>query len=223
MTIGEGISRLRILIKSVKQDATLSDRFLYSMILKHGKLLMRRQDNLNRIMKFNSIFQALNFVELEEVDKIEAQCKGIKSNCTFMRTKHKLPKMIEGYWGVLIRSITSIDYSEQVHHTYPTTYEQMTTQKYFKYNKKKYFWYLDGHLYFPNLHWDAVRVEGIFEEDISKYNCDEEDDCIFMQDRQMPIPDFLFSEIENMALKELTVMLQVPVDTKHDAQNVGDA
>ena len=98
MTVGEAISRLRILIKSVKQDATLSDRFLYSMILKHGKLLMRRRDNLYRIMKFNSIFQALNFVELIEVDSVEAQCKGIKSNCTFMRTKEKLPEMIEGYW-----------------------------------------------------------------------------------------------------------------------------
>jgi hypothetical protein len=131
--------------------------------------------------------------------------------------------MIEGYWGVMIRTITSLDYSEQVHHTYPTTYEQMTTQKYFKYNKKKYFWYLDGHLYFPNLSWEAVRLEGIFEDDISKYNCDDEDNCTFMQDRTIAIPDFLFSEIESMAMKELTVMLQVPVDTQHDTQNVGDA
>ena len=223
MTIGEAISRLRILIKSVKQDATLSDRFLYSMILKHGKLLMRRQDNLNRIMKFNSIFQPLNYVDLIEIDKIEAQCKGIKSNCKFMRTKEKLPKLIEGYWGVLIRSVTSIDYSVQVHHTYPTAYEQMTSQKYFKYNKKKYFWYLDGHLYFPSLHWDAVRLEGIFEGDISKDDCDDEDDCTYIQDRTIAIPDFLFAEIESMALKELTVMLQVPVDTKHDAQNVADS
>ena len=223
MTIGEAISRLRILVKSVKQDATLSDRFLYSMIMKHGKLLMRRQDNLNRIMKFNSIFQTLNFVDLIEVDKVEAQCRGIKSGCTFMRTKEKLPEMIEGYWGGLIRSVTSLDHAVQVQYTYPTTYEQMTSQKYFKYNKKKYFWYLDGHLYFPNLNWEAIRVEGVFEGDISKYNCDESDDCTYMQDRSISIPEFLFSEIENMTLKELTVMLQIPVDTKHDAQNVADS
>lgn len=220
MTIGEAVSRLRTLIKSVKQDATLSDRFLYSMIMKHGKLLMRRQDNLNRIMKFNSIFQALQFVELIEVDKIEAQCKGIQSGCTFMRTKDKLPDMIEGYWGVLIRSVSSLDFSQNVEFTYPTTYEQMSKQKYFKYNTNKYFWYLDGHLYFPNINWEAVRLEGVFEGDISSYNCDASDDCIFMQDRTIAIPEFLFSEIEQMALKELTVMLQIPVDTQHDQQNV---
>lgn len=220
MKIGEAISRLRILIKSVKQDATLSDRFLYSMIMKHGKLLMRRQDNLNRIMKYNSIFKSLDFVELIEVDKIQAQCKGIKSGCTFKRTKEKLPKLIEGYWGVLIRSVTSLDHSVQVQYTYPTTYEQMTSQKYFKYNTSKYFWYLDGHLYFPNLEWDAVRLEGVFEGDVSNYNCDTADNCTFMQDREMAIPEFLFSEIENMVLKELTVMINIPADTQHDTRNV---
>jgi len=220
MTIGEAISRLRILIKSVKQDASLSDRFLYSLIMKHGKLLMRRQDNLNRIMKFNSIFQVLDFVELIEVDRVAANCRSITSGCTFKRTKNKLPDMIEGYWGVLLRAVTSIDHSTQVEYTYPTTYEQMSKQKYFKYNTNKYFWYLDGHLYFPNLDWDAIRLEGIFEGDISKYNCDTSDDCIFMQDRTIAIPEFLFSEIEGMALRELTVMLQIPVDTQHDQQNV---
>lgn len=225
MTIGEAISRLRILIKSVKQDASLSDRFIYSMIMKHAKLLMRRQDNLNRIMKFNSIFKPLSFVELIEVDKVEAQCRGIKSGCTFMRTKEKLPSLIEGYWGVLIRSITSLDHSVQVHYTYPTTFEQMTSQKYFKYNKKKYFWYLDGHLYFPNIAWDAVRLEGVFENenDVSKYNCEEVDPCQTIQQKAIPVPEFLFSEIEQMALKELTLMLQVPQDTKHDGQNVADS
>ena len=96
----------------------------------------------------------------------------------------------------------------------------MSKQKYFKYNTKKYFWYLDGHMYFPNIPWDAVRLEGIFEGDISAYNCDESDDCLIMQEKQISIPEFLFSEIEQMVLKELTVMLQIPVDTQHDQQNV---
>jgi len=106
-TIGEAVSRSRTMIKSVKQDAALSDRFLYSLIMKHGKLLMRRQDNLNRIKKFNGIFKSLHFVELVEIDKAELTCIGITSCCKILRTKDKLPDMIEGYWGVLIRTITS--------------------------------------------------------------------------------------------------------------------
>ncbi len=219
-TIGEAISRLRTIVKAVKQDANLSDRFLYSLVMKHGKLLMRRQDNLNRIKKFNSIFQPLHFVELEEVSKSEAECFGVTTCCKIMRTKEKLPKMIEGYWGVLIRTVTSLDHSQEVHHTYPTMFSKMEKQKYFKYNTKKYYWYLDGHLYFPNVNWDAVRVEGVFEGDVTLYNCDDTDDCIVMQEQTISIPEFLFSEIDEMAKKDLSIMLQIPMDTKHDQQNV---
>ena len=77
ITIGEVLSRVRNQVKSVKQDAFLTDRFLYSLINKHAKLMMRRQDNLNRIMKYQSVFQALDFVELIEVDRAQAQCIGI--------------------------------------------------------------------------------------------------------------------------------------------------
>ncbi|MCK5762492.1 MAG: hypothetical protein KAH05_00070 [Clostridiales bacterium] len=220
-TVGEAVSRLRILIKSVKQEVGLSDRFLYSLIMKHGKILMRRQDNLNRIMKFNAIFKPLEFVELIDVDKVSLQCIGITSGCTIKRTRDKLPEMMEGYWGVLIREITSLDGSEDVHNTYPSTYEKISKNKYFKYNNKKYFWYIDGHLYFPNIDWDAVKLIGLFEGDISKYNCDSiTDSCKTRQDSEIMIPEFLFSEIETMALRELTMMIQIPTDNQHDQQNI---
>lgn len=220
ITIGEVISRVRNQIKSVKQDAFLTDRFLYSVIMKHAKLLMRRQDNLNRIMKFNSVFQTLDFVELIEVDRAQAQCHGIDTGCYFKRTKERLPKMIEGYWGPLIRAVTSIDLSEEVTPTYPTTFEQMSRQKTFKYNKKKYYWYLDGYLYFPNLEWDAIRLEGVFEGDISNYNCDPKDDCEYVQNKTFNIPEYLFPEIEQLVMRDLGVMLQVPQDVQHDNRHV---
>lgn len=219
-TIGEVVSRLRNQIKSVSQDAYVTDRFIYSLVMKHAALLMRRQDSLNRIMKFNSVFQSLDFVELIEVDRVQAQCKGITSGCTFKRTKDKIPGMLEGYYGPIIRSVTSIDMSEDVSPTFPNTFEQMSRQKTFKYNKKKYFWYLDGHLYFPNLDWDAVRIEGVFEGDVSKYNCSSETDCSFMQDKGFNIPEFLFAEIEQNVIRDLGGTLQVPQDIQHDNRNI---
>lgn len=219
ITIGEVISRVRNQIKSVKQDAFLTDRFLYSQLMKHAKLLMRRQDNLNRIIRFNSVWQTLNFVELIEVDRAQAQCHGIDTGCYFKRTKDKLPEMIDGYWGPLLRAVTSIDLSEELTPTYPTSFEQMSKQKTFKYNKKKYYWYLDGYLYFPNLEWDAVRIEGVFEGDISKYNCDPADDCQFIQDSPYNVPEHLFPEIEQLAMRDLGLMLQIPQDAAQDLKH----
>lgn len=221
ITVSEAISRVRNQVKAVKQDASLTNRFLFSLIMKHARFLMRRQDSLNRIMKYNSIFSTLNFVELIDVDAAEAECFGVKSNCTFKRTKHKLPKAIEGYYGPLLRSVSSLDLSQQVIPTFPMTWQQMANQKTFKYNKKKYYWYLNDYLYFPNVDWDAVRVEGVFEGDTSKYNCEgEEESCNYFTENTIAIPEFLFSEIEQLVMRDLGVMIQVPSDPGQDAQSL---
>lgn len=219
--VSEAISRVRNQVKAVKQDASLTNRFLFSLIMKHARFLMRRQDSLNRIMKYNSIFSTLNFVELIDVDAAEAECFGVKSNCTFKRTKHKLPKAIEGYYGPLLRSVSSLDLSQQVIPTFPMTWQQMANQKTFKYNKKKYYWYLNDYLYFPNVDWDAVRVEGVFEGDTFKYNCEgEEESCNYFTENTIAIPEFLFSEIEQLVMRDLGVMIQVPSDPGQDAQSL---
>jgi hypothetical protein len=95
-TISETVSRVRNLVKGVKEDAFLTDRLLYSLILKYAKLYIRRQDTENKIMRFQSLFEVLPCVDLVEVDKIEACCADIKTNCKIMRTKEKLPTLLEG-------------------------------------------------------------------------------------------------------------------------------
>lgn len=220
ITIGEVIARVRNQYKATKQDAFMTDRFIYSMVMKHTKLLMRRQDNLNKLMKFNSVFQTLDYVELIDVDRAQAECRGIDTGCYFKRTKDKLPAMMEGYWGPLLRSVSSIDLSEEVTPTYPQSFEQMSRQKTFKYNKKKYYWYLNGYLYFPNMDWDAVRLEGVFEGDVSHYNCDPADECQYVQDKAMHIPEYMFAEIESLLAKDMSMFIQIPQDQASDNKHV---
>ena len=110
-TKGEVVNSLKNIIKANKQEAFLTDRFIYNLFIKYAKLLIRRQDSSNKLMKFNPIFQTIDYIELIEVDKVQASCAGIKSNKTIKRTKDRLPDFFEGYWGALIRAVTSIDAS----------------------------------------------------------------------------------------------------------------
>lgn len=215
--IGDVVSRIRNLIKGVKQDTFITDRFIYSLVLKHARWLMRREDGGSKLMRFTSVMQSMDFVELVEIDKVEAQCTGIKANCTFMRTKHKIPVFMQGYWGPLIRSITSIDGSQELYPTNPSTFLSIANSKNYKYNKSKYYWYLNDYLYFPNIEWDAVRIEGIFEDDISEYRCDAP--CKQKQDQLFNVPDYLMGELEGQLLKDLGMMTQLPADLVHDKQN----
>jgi hypothetical protein len=218
-TIGDSISRVRNVLKAVKEDPFLTDRFIYSIILKYGKTLLKRQDDLNQIMKYQSLFEVLPCVELIEIDKIEACCSGIKSKCRIMRTKEKIPPPLEGSYGPLIRNITSIDSSIEMISTYPSTYVSLSNSTNFKYNNSKYFWYVDGHLYFPNIDWDAVRIEALFDGDVSHLKADAEP-CTLIQDTFFRIPDFLFSEVEQFAIKEILTAGQIPPDGADDNQNI---
>ena len=218
-TVGDSISRVRNILKAVKEDPFLTDRFIFSMIMKYAKLAIKKQDDLDKIKKFQSLFQVLPCVELIEIDKVAACCAGIKSKCIIKRTKDKIPTLLEGTYGPLFRSITSIDGSQEMFKTYPATYTAMTGTSNFRYNKKKYFWYLDGYLYFPNIDWDAVRVEGLFEGEIASYKCTEEP-CVPIQNQTMNIPEYLFAEIEQMVIKEILTSGQIPSDGPDDKQNI---
>jgi hypothetical protein len=181
---------------------------------------MKREDANNKLMWFSGVMQTLDNVELIEVDKVEAQCVGIKSDCTIKRTKEKIPVFLQGYFGPLIRTIASVDGSEELQPILPSTYLHVSASKNFKYNKTKYYWYLNDYIYFPNLEWNFVRIEGIFEDDITMFTCSSKDDCTLRKDQSLNIPDYLLYEAENMAFKDLANMLQIPSDTDIDKQNV---
>lgn len=219
-TVGEAISRVRNSLKAVKEDPFLTDRTIYFSIIKYGKTLLKREDNQNRLMKISSLFTFLPYVELIEVDKIEAGCTGIYSGCTIKRTKEKLPQLFDGMFGPVIRSVSSIDGETGLIKTEPSIYTSITKTTNFKYNKKKYFWYLNGYIYLPNVQWDAIKVEGIFEGDKADFLCPPEEQCVIKQDQQLPFPEYLFSEIEQFVLQELTMLAKLPVDDADDSQNI---
>jgi hypothetical protein len=196
----------------------LTDRLIYSFITKHANWLMKREDSKNKLMAFSSVMQTMDHVELEEVDKVQANCTGLKSDCTIKRTKDKLPVFLQGYYGPLVRTVSSLDGSEELHPTQPSTYLAMSKTKNFKYNNTKYYWYIDNYFYFPDLQWDAVRIEGIFEDDISQYTC-AADSCVVKTELQFTVPDYLHGELEAAVLKDLLTMYQLPSDTSADKQN----
>ena len=218
-TIGDVVSRLRDQLKGNKQDAFMTDRMIYTFVLKTAKFLMKREDSKNKLLAFSSVVQTMDYVELITVDRVEACCTGISSDCTIKRTKDKLPIFLQGYFGPLIRTISSLDGSEEMQPILPSTYNGVVKSKSFKYNKTRYFWYLDDYIYFPDLEWEAVRIEGIFEDDISAWTC-EEDNCIIKQDQSFNVPDYLLAELEAQVFKDFMGLYQIPADPANDKQNI---
>ncbi len=218
-TKGDTISRTRRLIKGVKQDSFLTNRFLYSMILKFAKLYIKRLDDSNRLSRWNSLFEVLPGVELISVSKIEA-CVDIDTCCEFRRTKNRLPPILDGTFGSKIRTVSTIDGTFQIYETQAKTYNKMVKSTSFKYNKNKYFWLNDGYAYFPDVYWELVDIDALWENSIEQYKCCADNCCVDRVNEKSNIPDWLFVEIENGVRQELMGMLQVPTDTKADNQSI---
>lgn len=216
-TISEAISRVRNALKAVKEDPFLTDRQIYFVLTKYAKTLIKREDNQFRLMKMSQIFKVLPYIELIDVDKVEAGCIGVYSECYFKRSKDKLPSILDGMFGPIIRTVSSIDGSIEMFRTDPGTWVSITKSTTFKYNKRQYFWYLNGYIYCPNIDWDAIRMEAIFENNVPTCTTDE---CELIQNQPLNIPEYLFSEVEQFALKELTMIVQLPVDPTDDSQNI---
>lgn len=216
-TVAEAISRVRNTLKAVKEDPFLTDRTIYFALIKYAKALIKREDNQFRLMKMSSIFKVLPYVELIDVDKVEAGCIGVYSECYFKRSKDKLPTILNGMFGPIIRTVSSIDGSIEMFRTEPGTWVSITKSTTFKYNKRPYFWYLNGYLYVPNVNWDAVRVEAIFEGKLD--TCDVTEKCQIFQDSEFMLPEYLFAEVEQFVIKELTMAMSIPTDGPDDSQN----
>jgi hypothetical protein len=219
-TVGETITRVRAALKAVKEDSFLTDRNIYFAILKYGKTLLKREDNQNRLMKMSSLFTYLPYLELIDVDKVEADCIGVYSECYIKRTKQKLPQLFDGMYGPIIRTASSIDSSIRMYRTEPNTFVSISKSVNYKYNNKIYFWYLNGYIYVPNVQWDAMRIEAIIEGDTKDFLCPSKDSCMIKQDFQLPLPEYLFSEIEQFVIKELATSISIPTNGADDSQNV---
>ena len=226
-TISTILSRLRTKSKSLNKDGFITDRILYSIVKKFVPALLKREDSKNLLQTIQGIFQTLEYVELVEVDKVSSKCFKLETDCTIKRTKHRLPGLYMGYAAPLIKSITSLsgfatdnDDEGDVSLVEAIKYSSIVKVKSFKYNKTKYCWYSDGYLWFPNIEWDAVKIEGLFEEDISDFNCDHCKSCKPRQDHPFSVPEYLYPELEGFVFEELGLTMKIPSDTIDDKQNL---
>lgn len=213
----ETISRIRGSIKGEKQDAFLTDRFIYSLILKYAKTYVKRLDDNNKLMRYSQLFETLG-IDLIEVSKVEAGCVSIPTCCTVRRSENKLPKVFEASWGPIFRYVSSIDGSKEILKTYQKQYVKMAKTTTFKYNNNLYYWMSNGYAYFPNLEWDIVLFDGMWEDSIEMYKCCA-DKCINRLDEPTHVPDDMLSEIEANVRQELLGMIQLPKDNLVDNQN----
>lgn len=217
MTIREHIARIKNIFKITSADTIVTSRFIYLLMRKHRDFVIKR-DKIQKLVLQDNLFQTIQFEELIEVDTVEA-C-NIQTDCKIKRTKNKIPELIENDYGVIIRWVGSIDGITKVDYINSNAYQRKIKKKSAKYDTAKYFWYYNGHLYLPNVEWDAIKIEGFFEDDVTNSceDCDENDtvNCKSKPDEVFRIPEYLVSSMDQLIFQDLSIHVQLQNDENND-------
>lgn len=214
-TIGEAISQVRNDLKQITVDTRLTDRDIYAVLKTHSYWVVAQEADKLKISKQQHLFQSYSCAEVIPTPLTDPCCT-IQSRCKIYRTKEELPAMFTDDSGPIIRTVTSIDWSQNFQRTTYENWLRIERDPEFKYNKSKYYFIRDNYMYFPTTQWRKVNMLIYCDTDVSIYNkcaCKPEEGCKKMQDRIWRVPDKLEGRIIDAAISELTkTYMNIPYD-----------
>lgn len=195
---------MKIPNKAVNADSRLTNKYIFSLLRKHRDLLIKQVDNKFQLMKLGYLFQTWRCADLEPISTID-ECCDFSSDCTIYRTKKKLPYTLVASWGPIFRKVSSIDGYTELSSITSAEWNRKSEDTNTKYNKSLYYWWSGGYLYFPNVKWKSVKIEGLFEFDIDKENscCEKYDPCKSFLDNKFRIPKELLAVCIDNVNKEM--------------------
>lgn len=207
------VSRLRGSIKEVAADTKYSNRYLWNVFFTASNKLFKEDADRGRIYSQSNPWESI-CIEMEPVSSLFCNCIYLPYNCTVYRSKLKLPRIIESSTGFIYRLIATPDLSQQFTLTTPYLY---SVKSKIKYNKEKYAFFYDGYLYTPDHTFPSLAIAGLFQEDTSKFNCnnDCESDsgtCGSGLNVSVSLNDYLIDACIKIALAEILPAVQKTQD-----------
>lgn len=188
--------------KLINADSRITDRFIYNEAVSIKNVLLKQEEDKQRLYNTIGIFKTLNKVELVESNTIEA-C-GIKSDCCILRTKYSLPKMVETVGGPLIRQVSSLDGSTNTNFITDLSFARKLAINDKDGNKEPLAFFKgdENKIYFANVSWPYAIVQAVFEDpdEIDNLNsCDDDKiTCTAAFDRVFAIPNYLEKSLKDL-------------------------
>jgi hypothetical protein len=156
-----------------------------------------------------------------------SECCEYNTKVLISRSKYKLPKIGEGIFQYLIKSVMNIEASKRFTEVTPERYVNMLKLKHRK--DETYYWIQNEYIYTTNPDLKALRVRLYIEDDIpaeiANPDCEEcrdkkiEVDCTNPYDKDFKIPGFLEKDVVDMTSQKLLGVYH-KIQTDHTQDNL---
>ncbi|AGO47579.1 structural protein [Cellulophaga phage phi4:1] len=206
------VDRIARSLKSVNKDDRIPKRQILSVFQSHLEFLIAQKLNDRSLYREEGVYTLIECLEMEKVDTYSCDIIEFRSCNKVMRSKKKLPKIINSRFGPGVRNVTNIDYSIEYYPTTPAKYrnsklreEQVETKNYYIKN---------GHPTLPESTTQLINLEVITLETylLSGVSSCAEDTCKSYWEYEVPTSDKLTLIAIQETLKELLTGRQLPED-----------
>lgn len=223
-TLRQVVSRVRSLDKLISSDASITDRVIAAELKSRAIFFIKQQADRRRLWQTSTIFSNIPCLEMEEI--ATAECCDYISDQKIARSKHKLPKMSDGIFGLLIHGVFSADSSKRIKETTLSRY--INLQRLGLPNRDVYYWVYDRYLYVSSPYVKLVNIWAYFEEDIPTEllypECEctaaRKDPCINPLDEEFKCPGYLEDAVVKDTLDTLLkTYFRIPDDHTSDDKN----
>lgn len=220
MLTGEIIQRVQSLYSKGVQsdDSRLTSRHIYNKILTiRAKLLEQKVNKRQPISKWN--YQKLFCVELIKTAPHECPCLP-PVGCQILRSKHKIPKLINTLYGNKVEYVSSLEGSVFYSEVSWTEKKYKSSNKYT--GSKPDFFIKDDYLYIthktgPKIITMSALFENPLEVDHFSSYCDDCKNCLDCNsplDSEFPLDNTQIDTLVEMSVKELVVLFNQNFEDK---------
>lgn len=214
MTNRELIGNIVNIVKEQQADTRLSKKTVWFSLFKTASKLISRDLKSRKLWKQSNIWKPI-CVPMKEISTIECTCVDLDSDCTIMKSAFKLPKLFYSELGPAIYSVRTLDGSKEIVITTPSSAANNSKVKGVS---TVYGFVSEGYLYIVKKKYQMVVLKGLFEVDVTEYNCNYEkptkqSDCILWLDQELIFPQSLIDDISKIVEQELLGSKQMTLDT----------
>ena len=213
MTNSEIVSRIANTLNTLTKDARRSKRYLLNVARSKASFLIAQKLGEKSLIKEDNIYTTINCFEMEKIDVVKCDIIEFRRCKTIMRSKKKLPKLINSRIGNSLKEVTSLDDERDFKPTTPAQYRRDKFRGFSDYIdyyvKDGYLYILEAEIFAVNLY--LITLETDKADQVS--NCsDKECDCKSLWDYEFTAPDKLLDTIITESVREITTSLQIPTD-----------
>lgn len=213
MQNSEFVSRVANTLNSITKDTRISKRYILNVGRNKADFLIAQKWGEKSLHREDNIFSTINCFEMEQIDVVKCDIIEFRRCKTIMRSKKKLPKLLNSKIGNSLKEVTSIDDEREFKPTTPSQYrrdkERGFSDYMYYYVKDGYLYILDAEIYRVNLYLITLETEKL--EECSSCN-DGGSECKSLWEFDFKCSDKILEAVISETIKEISLKLNIPSD-----------